>query len=235
MSNRICLTLFAAVFSTGCAANQDLVRRIDDLERRNENLSRQLKLQGGSDDGLVEDDEESVKIDLTGNAAVPGTAVPGTGTGTGTDPNVISETTETYDASAWVKRSHGAYLCFVGNDPHVSEANKIVLKNSVGSSVYLNFTVNEQPVIVLAPAGYNYRPMDAGNGVTVLPPGKSCYLEAGGAKQYVFTAYAYRNRGSVQAPMLDVEANAAAVATVTPRFDRKYVTYTFEGFEFKEQ
>lgn len=233
MSNRtVSLTLLAAILSAGCATNQDLVRRIDDLERRNENLSRQLKLQGGSDDGLVDDDPESVKIDLgSDDDASPAP-----------DPNVISETTETYTASAWVKRSHGAYLCFVGNDPHVSEANKIVLKNSVGSSVYLNFTVNEQPVIVLTPAGYDYRPMDAGNGVTVLPPGKSCYLEAGGSKQYVFAVYAYRNRGSAQAPMLDVEPDAVfpkpngegqTLATVTIDFDRKYATFNVQAFLFR--
>jgi len=170
-----------AVLSGACGTGA-LNARLDTLERQNLVLRRQNAQ-------LVKAQAQPVAVPTTAPAPAP-VAMPAAPAPAG---------------RAWVRQPHGAYVCTVDVDTHLSLAPRVRFENKVDdrygmaktrNDSWVSLTLNGQPVIIV-------RSTAMGPAVQYhLAPNETCYVELGGADQYKVVATLHKNRGSYGAPAL---------------------------------
>lgn len=109
---------------------------------------------------------------------------------------------------AWVRAQHGAYLCFVNNDPHLGQGDRIEFVNDIADNYgmtttnntvankWVSIRLNGEPVLMLRPtmSGYvvGYH----------LGPDEHCTAALGGATHLTIVSELYKNKGSARLPQL---------------------------------
>lgn len=106
---------------------------------------------------------------------------------------------------AWVRQSHGQYVCVKDYDAHLAQRSRIRFENKVDdrygirparNDSWVSFTLNGQPVAIV-------RSTLAGPAVQYhLGPNESCYVQLSGAEHYKVVATLHKNVGSRQMPQL---------------------------------
>lgn len=177
--------LVPVVLMIGCAGNMRSARpsgpdRMKEMETRMDLLERKNRaLQ-----------EENVKLRQQPQAEPDGVGTP---------------TPQPSAGRAWTRQAHGQYVCIVDYDAHVSLADRVRFENKVDETYgirksrnnsWVSFTLNGQPVAIV-------RSTVAGPSVQYhLGPEETCWVELGGATHYKVVGTLYKNKGTLQAPVL---------------------------------
>lgn len=191
--HKIILVLGIAFIATGCYGSQmaQMDKRLAQTERENASLRRQnaqLRKQESGPQPLVSVPEPKSSMDVTEVGSTPraGTTV----------------------TRAWVRRQHGAYLCFVNNDPHLSQGDRITFTNDIHDNYgmvtqtntvrnkWVSIRLNNEPVMMLRASlggyivGYH------------LGPAEKCTAGLGGSTSVTVVSELYKNKGSSVYPQL---------------------------------
>ena len=149
---------------TGCATTA-MNARLDQLAQDNDNLRRQNAAL------MRQQQAETRHDDLQAGAKVTVTQQPAPGASE-IDPS--QPVMNVSNVATFAESNPGAFQCFMDRNPGFGgEWIKIPNKTT---RRWIALRLNSQPVIVLRPTPGGWQPYYARPDVTVLPPGKSCYV-----------------------------------------------------------